>query len=116
MLEINARYTMGVVAYQWISKLDLVNPGIFINTFFKSSTAPSIEEMLKLINKVMQRVNCKIVLIHYILSASPQKNHLINLVISAPTKRNIHAALSKIFDVISEHSILNKMVKENRLF
>jgi hypothetical protein len=116
MLEINARYTMGVVAYQWISKLDLMNPGIFINTFFKSSTAPSIEEVLKLINNVMQRVNCKIVLIHYILGAFPQKNHLINLVISAPSKQNIYTALSIIFDVISEHSILNKMVKESRLF
>lgn len=115
MLEINARYTMGIIAYQWVSKLNQTNPGIFINTFFKSATPPSIEEMLILINQVMERINCKIILIHYIQSTFPQKNHLINLVISARSKQNIQDALSNIFNVITEHSPLNKIIKEDRL-
>jgi hypothetical protein len=116
MLEINARYTMGIVAHHWVSLLDTKNPGIFINTFFKNTSAPVIDEILMLIKKIEISQNCKIVLVHYVRHATSQSNHLITLAISASSPSKLQTALKTIFKTVSSKSVIYKMVKNNSLF
>jgi len=116
MLEINARYTMGIIAHHWVSKMDTKNPGIFINTFFKNTSPLAIDELLKLIKKIEISENCKIALIHYLRHTTSKKNHLITLAISASSALQLQTALKNIFKTVSSNSAIYKMIKSNSLF
>lgn len=115
MLEINARHTMGIIAYHWLTQLNPSQPAFFINTFFKNTSAMPIDLTIKKCLQISKEYDCKFVLIHYVLNPNLRKNHLITFSISGSSISNIKMAILKLFNSISQNGKLLKLIESNSL-
>jgi hypothetical protein len=95
LLEINARLTMGRVAYQWNRALHENKIGFFSNFLVKNTEFVDIKRFVERCSRLETEFDCSISIINFIHSKQ-NSSSLISLLIGANTKMVIRQVLEKI--------------------
>ncbi|PCI30584.1 MAG: hypothetical protein COB67_01140 [SAR324 cluster bacterium] len=88
LLEINARYTMGRVAYEWHQKINPYGIGYFSNLFLRYPKSIAFKLLQKFCTQLEKQYFCKITLINLVSSESLPV-HLITLFLSLEKQEHL---------------------------
>ncbi len=95
LLEINSRYTMGRIAYEWNKLLNHHDVGVFVNLFFGNGTGPGTNDQFYQGLKSELKNNCSLFVLNHIKS-NQTGNSLLTALIGAPSAPAIQDILEKI--------------------
>lgn len=102
LLEINARLTMGRVAYQWYKAVRENRLGFFTNFFMKDAGNTTLDNFLQRCSDLENRYDCLITPINFI-SSKENGSSLVSLLIGANNKITIQKALRQIHEKLFEN-------------
>lgn len=96
LVEINARYTMGRIAYEWNRKLNSHRFGFFTNFFFKNTASLDLSSFFDFCHSLEKKFNCTISIINAVPSTQ-RPISLITILVGANTKDLLINLLSQLY-------------------
>lgn len=102
LVEINARLTMGRVAFEWNRLCNPKNTGLFFNAILARRTFSTANELVLFCHKLEKDFDCSITIINCIQSPD-QPYSLITILVGAKTKKQVFTVASELNSVFKQY-------------
>jgi hypothetical protein len=95
LVEINARLTMGRIAYEWNKLLNHYEVGVFVNLFLKNDSISNTADLFHQCLELGEKTNCSISIVNLVHS-NRKKIVLVSALIGAQSAKQAETVLLKL--------------------